>query len=116
MVRKLREVNEIHKESVRQAIAVGVKIAMGADVGPAPQGSNLTELALMVDAGLTPARSLVTATASAAELLGLGGEVGRIDDGDRTDLVLVDGDVTDIDDLARLVSEVWKDGRKVDLA
>ena len=112
-VRKTRDVVDIHMDSARRAIAAGVKIAMGTDAGVVPHGANLGELALMVDCGMTPAQSLAAATSSAAALLGLDGELGRLADGHRADLVLVDGCITDLGDLAGRVAEVWQDGKKV---
>jgi imidazolonepropionase-like amidohydrolase len=113
VIRKARDVVGIHTESVRKAIAAGVKIAMGTDSGVGPHGSNLEELALMVNCGMTPAQSLAATTSSAADLLGLGDELGRLAEGYRADLVLVDGGVADLGVLAERISEVWQDGRKV---
>jgi imidazolonepropionase-like amidohydrolase len=110
VIQKARNVVEIHQESVRAAIAAGVKVAMGTDSGVGPHGSNLEELALMVGCGMTPAQSLAATTSSAAELLGLGHELGRIAEGYRADLVLVDGGIDDLSDLPARISEVWQDG------
>ncbi|HEX3785710.1 MAG TPA: amidohydrolase family protein [Pseudonocardiaceae bacterium] len=91
VARKTRDVVDIHMASISRAIAAGVKIAMGTDAGLGPHGTNLEELALMTDCGMKPAQSLAAATSSAADLLGLGEELGRIAEGYRADLVLVDG-------------------------
>jgi imidazolonepropionase-like amidohydrolase len=61
VVKKARDVLEIHSESVRKAIAAGVKVAMGTDSGVGPHGGNLEELSLMVGCGMTPAQSLARA-------------------------------------------------------
>jgi imidazolonepropionase-like amidohydrolase len=113
VIRKARDVVEIHTESVRRAIAAGVKVAMGTDSGVGPHGSNLEELALMVGCGMTPAQSLAATTSSAADLLGLGQELGRLAEGYRADLVLLDGGIDDLSDLADRISGVWQDGRQV---
>ena len=113
VVQKAKDVVGIHTESVRKAIAAGVKIAMGTDSGVGPHGSNLEELALMVGCGMTPAQSLAATTSSAADLLGLGGELGRLAEGYRADLVLVDGGIDDLSDLPDRIADVWQDGRKV---
>ena len=113
VVRKARDVVGIHTDSVRRAIAAGVKVAMGTDSGVGPHGTNLEELALMVGCGMTPAQSLAATTSSAADLLGLGDELGRLAEGHRADLVLVDGGIEDLSDLADRISEVWQDGQKV---
>lgn len=113
VVRKAKDVVGIHTESVRKAITAGVKVAMGTDSGVGPHGSNLEELALMVGCGMTPAQSLAATTSSAADLLGLGEELGRLAEGYRADLVLVDGGIDDLSDLASRIAEVWQDGRQV---
>ena len=113
VIRKAHDVVDIHRDSARRAIAAGVKVAMGTDSGVGPHGSNLEELALMVECGMTPAQSLAATTSSAADLLGLGNELGRLADGYRADLVLVDGGIDDLTDLTARISEVWQDGRKV---
>jgi imidazolonepropionase-like amidohydrolase len=113
VVRKAKEVLDVHYESVRRAIAAGVKVAMGTDSGVGPHGSNLEELTLMAGCGMTPAQSLVAATSSAAGLLGLDAELGRLAPGYRADLVLVDGGIDDLGDLADRISAVWQDGREV---
>ena len=116
VIGKAKAVVEIHADSVRRAIAAGVKVAMGTDSGVGPHGSNLEELALMVGCGMTPTQSLAATTSSAADLLGLGQELGRLAEGYRADLVLVDGGIDDLSDLADRISAVWQDGRKVSVA
>jgi imidazolonepropionase-like amidohydrolase len=113
VVRKAKDVITIHTESVRKAIAAGVKVAMGTDSGVGPHGSNLEELLLMVGCGMTPADALVASTSSAAELLGYGAELGRLAPGYRADLVLVDGGIADLGDLGARIREVWQDGVRV---
>lgn len=56
-----------------------------------PGRSLLRELELFVDAGLSPARALLTATVSPQHFLGFE-DAGRIAPGMRADLVLLDGD------------------------
>jgi len=104
---------EAHDDSVARAIAAGVKVAMGTDSGVTPHGENLTELALMADLGMTPARSLVATTRTAAELLGVADELGTLEPGKRADVVAIDGDALDLDGLGSRIRAVWKDGRQV---
>lgn len=114
VVRKVNEVILGHAESMRRAVAAGVRIAMGTDSGVGAHGTNLEELPLMEAAGMTPAQVLVATTSSSAELLGLGGTHGKLAPGYRADLVVVDGDpLGQLADLPKLVREVWQDGRRV---
>ncbi|HEX4724903.1 MAG TPA: amidohydrolase family protein [Pseudonocardiaceae bacterium] len=110
VVRKAEEVVEVHAESMRRAVAAGVRIAMGTDSGVGPHGTNLEELPLMADCGMTPGQVLAATTSSAAELLGFGSELGRIRPGYRADLVVVDGDAYDLGGLAGRIRQVWQDG------
>ena len=70
----------------------GVKIAFGTDAGVFPHGTNAREFALMVDNGMSPMATLVSATSVAAELLGLADEIGTVESGKRADIVAVRGD------------------------
>src|SRR6266542_314193 len=112
-VRKAREGIEAHRDSFQRAAAAGVRIAMGTDSGVTPHGENLRELALMAEGGMKPEDVLVATTSSAAELLGLEGELGTVEPGKRADLVLVEGDPFDFRRLPDAVRAVWKDGVRV---
>jgi imidazolonepropionase-like amidohydrolase len=112
-MRKQRTAIRHHEDSFRRALDAGVRIAMGTDAGVTPHGKNLWELALMVDAGMTPVQALRSATRDAAELMGLSNELGAISPGKRADLVLVKGDPFDLEDLGERIARVYKDGRLV---
>jgi imidazolonepropionase-like amidohydrolase len=111
--RKAVEVTEAHADSFRRAVAAGVKVAMGTDSGVTPHGRNLAELELMAKGGMEPAQVLAATTSSAAELLGLAGELGTLEPGKRADLVVVDGDPFDLPTLPDRIAAVVKDGQLV---
>jgi imidazolonepropionase-like amidohydrolase len=111
VVRKAKDVVQVHRESVRRAAAAGVRIAMGTDSGVGKHGTNLEELPLMAACGMTPAQVLAATTSSAAELLGFGDELGRLSPGYRADLVVVDGDALDLAGLSSRIRQVWQDGK-----
>jgi imidazolonepropionase-like amidohydrolase len=75
----------------RRALALGVKIAFGTDSAVGPHGMNGKEFALMVAHGMSPAAALRAATSSAADLLGLGGNVGTLEVGKDADVIAVPG-------------------------
>lgn len=112
-IRKAHEVVEIHAESVRRAVAAGVKMAMGTDAGVGPHGDNLRELALMAGCGMTPAAVLRAATLDAARLLGVDGSLGSVETGKLADLVVLGGDPYDFDSIADRVEQVWKGGVRI---
>lgn len=112
-VDKARFVADAHIDSVRQAHEAGVRIAMGTDCGVGAHGTNLEELELMVEAGLSPIDALHATTGSAAELMDVSSDRGTIRPGLRADLVVVDGDPEDVGDLGSRVRSVHLDGVEV---
>jgi len=103
-----------NQASVRKAVALGVKLAMGSDAVYTMFGQNTRELGWFVKAGMTPVQALATATTIAAELLGVQDRLGRIAPGYLADLVAVQGDpTTTIDALFTGVRWVMKDGTVV---
>lgn len=112
-LRKAGEVIEAHRESFRRAVEAGVRIAMGTDSAVTPHGSNLDELPLMQEGGMSPIDVLTACTRAAAELLGVEDDSGSIDPGKRADLVVVEGDPTDLADLRPRVAAVYQEGRLV---
>ncbi len=78
--------------SLARAVRAGVKIAFGTDSGVSPHGRNAEEFALMVDAGMTPATAIRSATVDAATLLGRFESIGTIAPGKDADIIAVAGD------------------------
>jgi imidazolonepropionase-like amidohydrolase len=113
VIEKARAVQAVHDESVTRAIAAGVKVAMGTDSGVGPHGDNLAELGLMAACGMTPEQAWHATTLSAAELLGVAGDLGSLEPGKRADVVVLDGDPTDLAGLSGRVREVYRDGELV---
>jgi imidazolonepropionase-like amidohydrolase len=103
----------IHEASFRRALAKGVKIAFGTDVGLFPHGTQAREFEYLVRFGMTPAQALQTATVGAAELMGWQDRIGSIEKGKYADIIAVAGDpLMDITELER-VQFVMKGGRVV---
>jgi imidazolonepropionase-like amidohydrolase len=98
------------RELIRRALAIGVRIGFGSDVGVFDHGDSTRELELLVLYGMPVEDALAAATSVAAEVLGLGDDLGKIEEGFLADLVAVDGDpLRDIRALRRPVL-VIKDG------
>jgi imidazolonepropionase-like amidohydrolase len=81
------------RRGVRAFVASGGRVLYGTDLGNQgpPPAVDVTELALLVEAGLSPSGALAAGTALAAEHLGLRA-TGRVAPGWVADLLLVDGD------------------------
>jgi imidazolonepropionase-like amidohydrolase len=88
---KAQTIIPLARESLRKAIAGGVKIAFGTDAAVYPHGENAKEFAVYVRAGMTPLAALRSATTVAAEVLGKE-DRGAIVAGRLADLVAVPGD------------------------
>jgi imidazolonepropionase-like amidohydrolase len=115
-VRKARETIEIHAESIARAHAAGVRIAMGTDAGVMPHGTNLRELGLMCNVGLSPMEALVATTKTAAETLGWQDRLGTLEGGKLADVVVCRTDpLADIRSLEQTENVAWVvlDGRVV---
>nr|WP_222845798.1 amidohydrolase family protein [Flavilitoribacter nigricans] len=78
------------RKSVQQALAAGVTIVAGGDVGVFTHGENVRELELMVEYGMSPLDVLRSVTAVNAEVFDLN-DRGRIAPELRADLVVVSG-------------------------
>ena len=79
-------------------------------------GTNLLELELMADCGLSATQALHATTGSAADLLRVGADRGRLAEGPRADLVVVEGDPADVAGLRERVWMVYKNGTAVHVA
>jgi len=110
---RARALRAHHLESVRHALAAGVKVVAGTDAGGHGHPNNALELEHLVAAGMSPMQALQAATSLAAECLALEAEIGTIEKGKWADLVVVDGDplrdVRILQDSAR-IKQVWKAG------
>jgi imidazolonepropionase-like amidohydrolase len=92
MPRKARGLLDLQMVSFRKALAAGVKMALGTDLGSFGRGENAGELAYLVEAGMSPMQAIVTATKMGAQCMGLGSEVGVLREDMFADLLVIDGD------------------------
>ena len=77
--------------TVRRAIAMGVKIALGTDSAVMPHGKNAQEFGHYVRLGMKPGDALKAGTSGAADLLGVADRLGTLEPGKLADVVAVPG-------------------------
>lgn len=96
--------------SFRSALAAGVTICFGGDVGVFPHGDNAREMELMVEYGMKPLEVLRSATSVNAHIFHLEKMIGSIATGLLADIVCVEGNPADTISAVRNVRFVMKNG------
>ena len=111
--RRLRK----NQKAILQLHEAGVPMVLGSDSGNWPVfpyefhgPTTLRELELLVDGGLTPLEAITAGTLTAARMLGVEEDQGRVAVGQRADLRVVDGDPLADITAARNIQWVIKDG------
>jgi imidazolonepropionase-like amidohydrolase len=89
--KKLRPIYESMVRIVKELHDAGVTIVAGTDQG-FPGFSVPRELELYVQAGLTPADAIQTATITPARVMKMDNRSGSISEGKKADIIIVDGD------------------------
>ncbi len=101
------------RESFAAALASGVTLCFGGDVGVYPHGDNVRELEMMVDYGMDAADALRAATSVNARLFHLQDRVGSVKSGLLADLIAVRGDPTSDIGALREIALVVQGGRVI---
>ena len=103
-----------NKQNLKALQDAGVQIGFGSDSGVGlriPGVAEHLELALMVEAGLTPMQAINNATSNAARLLKLD-DRGVLASGKLADLVVLESDPTADIANSRKIYAVWHRGKK----
>jgi cytosine/adenosine deaminase-related metal-dependent hydrolase len=98
------------RKSFKEAIASGVSIGMGGDVGVYPHGENVLEMELMVEYGMQPFDVLKAATSVNSKAFHLDDRLGFLKPGFISDIVVVAGDPSKNISAIRNVLYVMKEG------
>lgn len=100
---KAAAVGPLIQNTFAKAYKAGVKIAFGTDAGVYAHGKNWMEFIYMTEAGMPALEAIKSATANAADLIGISDKTGSIEKGKLADIIAVDGDPTkDIQSMGRV--------------
>ncbi len=91
---KMRAAIEAINQTVKRALAKGVRIGLGTDAAVYPHGRNVEEFHLLADLGMSPLDALRAGTSADAELLGIQNRLGTLEPGKLADIVAMPGDPT----------------------
>ena len=109
---RANDASDEHALWFRRALDAGIKMALGSDIHPLSEAA-LLEMGLWVRDGATPWQAIQAATRNAAELCGVGNDLGTVEAGKLADFIVVsDNPLDDIGNLRKLML-VLKDGRIV---
>src|SRR5213595_1495182 len=110
---KAKAAGAARSEMFRNAVKIGVKIALGTDAAVYPHGQNAKEFKLMVDLGMPAIDALRAGTSSDADLSGIASQVGTLEKGKLADIVAIPGDPTADITATERVFFVMKEGKIV---
>jgi len=99
-----KQIKELKDRSFRMVLKAGLPIGFATDAAVVPHGQNAREFGYRVRLGQSPMAAIVSATKTAAEVMGWSDRVGTIEAGKLADLVASSGDpLRDITELERMV-------------
>src|SRR6478672_9165461 len=99
-----RQMKDVKERSFRMVLKAGLPIGFGTDAAVIPHGQNARGFASRVRLGQSPMAAIVSATKTAADILGWGDRVGTIEAGKFADLIAVSGDpLRDITELEHVI-------------
>ena len=110
---KERRTGATQRANFRKAVEAGATIVFGTDAGVFPHGQNAKQFSRMVRFGMTPLQAIQSATVTAAEVLGLGYDIGQITEGFAADFVAVRGNPLQDIELLESPTHVIKGGELV---
>lgn len=105
---------EIARENMRRFIKAGVKFSMGTDATSflnfQQDNPCATEMAYMVEMGMSPMDAIIASTRNGAELAGMLDRLGTLEVGKTADVIVVAGNPLETMEAMKRVAVVIKDG------
>ena len=103
--------------NLKKIYDAGILVTLGTDSGATPiriQGfAEHMELALMVQAGLTPIQAITVATLNGAKLLHIEDQYGTLAAGKKANFIVLEKDPSQDIHNTQTIRAIWKDGNKV---
>ena len=97
------EIKQIKDRSFQMVLKAGLPIGFATDAAVVPHGDNAREFAYRVRLGQSASDAIVSATKTAAEIMGWSDRVGTIEPGKLADIIAVAGDpLRDVSELERV--------------
>jgi imidazolonepropionase-like amidohydrolase len=115
VIDRSRALTEPHLDSIRRAVAAGVKIVFGTDSTTLynPLGDVGAELDLMEQAGMSPLDIILSATRMAADVCGVLADAGTLETGKVADICVVEGNATTDIQALTATARVFRAGQEV---
>jgi len=107
---KERKTGATQRSNFTKAVNAGATLVFGSDAGVYPHGQNAKQFSRMTRFGMTPLQAIQSATITAAEVLGLEYDVGKIKAGYAADFVAVKGNPLENIELLEEPAAVIKGG------
>ena len=107
---KERKTGATQRSNFTKAVNAGATLVFGSDAGVYPHGQNAKQFSRMTRFGMTPLQAIQSATITAAEVLGLEYDVGKITAGYAADFVAVKGNPIENIELLEEPAAVIKGG------
>jgi imidazolonepropionase-like amidohydrolase len=111
VVPKAKAIGPKIQDTFGKAYKKGVNIAFGTDAGVFKHGDNGKEFGYMVEAGMKPMESIISATVTPAKLLKVYDQYGSISEGKIADIIAVSDDPTENINTMESVNFVMKKGK-----
>jgi imidazolonepropionase-like amidohydrolase len=111
VVPKAKAIGPKIQDTFSKAYKAGVNIAFGTDAGVFTHGDNGKEFGYMVEAGMKPMESIISATVTPAKLLKVYDQYGSISKGKMADIIAVSEDPTENINTMETVEFVMKKGK-----
>lgn len=111
VVPKAKAIGPKIQDTFGKAYKYGVNIAFGTDAGVFKHGDNGKEFGYMVEAGMKPMESIISATVIPAKLLNVFDQYGSISEGKMADIIAVSEDPTENINTMESVDFVMKKGK-----